>query len=97
MIFQKCTAYPVQSLSIKRGIELPTVVRIHVRNTLKYTGLSLIVSIGLEHASIRDNIVFDSTYGYDKARYEKVVEACALLPDFEILPDRDLTGTFHIL
>ncbi|XP_006460356.1 hypothetical protein AGABI2DRAFT_203369 [Agaricus bisporus var. bisporus H97] len=45
----------------------------------------------LEHASIRDNIVFDSTYGYDKARYEKVVEACALLPDFEILPDRDLT------
>ncbi|KAF9453004.1 P-loop containing nucleoside triphosphate hydrolase protein [Macrolepiota fuliginosa MF-IS2] len=45
----------------------------------------------LEHATIRDNIVFSSAYGYDRARYEKVLEACALLPDLRILPAGDLT------
>ncbi|KAJ3575801.1 hypothetical protein NP233_g845 [Leucocoprinus birnbaumii] len=45
----------------------------------------------LEHATIRDNIVFGSAYGYDKLRYDKVVEACALLPDLKILPAGDLT------
>jgi len=47
---------------------------------------------GLEHATIRDNIIFGSRSGYDEARYQAVVEACALLPDLEVLDARDMTG-----
>lgn len=47
---------------------------------------------GLEHATIRDNIIFGSPYGYDKTRYDQVTEACALLPDLKILPAGDFTG-----
>jgi predicted metal-dependent HD superfamily phosphohydrolase len=43
----------------------------------------------LEHASIRDNILFGSPY--KEERYQATVKACALVPDFEILMDADLT------
>ncbi|KAI0749685.1 P-loop containing nucleoside triphosphate hydrolase protein [Daedaleopsis nitida] len=45
----------------------------------------------LEHATIRDNIIFGAGYGYDEARYKAVVEACALAKDFEIFAAGDLT------
>jgi ABC-type multidrug transport system fused ATPase/permease subunit len=40
----------------------------------------------LEHATIRDNIVYGSPLGYDEERYDTVVAACALEKDLEILP-----------
>ncbi|KZS94266.1 hypothetical protein SISNIDRAFT_454002 [Sistotremastrum niveocremeum HHB9708] len=43
----------------------------------------------LQHQSIRDNIIFGSPF--DQERYDQVVEACALRPDFDILEDGDLT------
>ena len=43
----------------------------------------------LQHQSIKDNILFGSKY--EESRYSAVVEACALLPDFEILEDGDET------
>ena len=43
----------------------------------------------LMHASLRDNILFGSVL-YAK-RYGKVLEACALTPDLESLPQRDAT------
>ncbi len=49
-------------------------------------------TLGLEHATIRDNIIFGSTYGYDEDRYNAVVEACALIKDLEILEAGDMTG-----
>ncbi|KAH9944830.1 P-loop containing nucleoside triphosphate hydrolase protein [Amylocystis lapponica] len=45
----------------------------------------------LEHATIRDNIIFGSQYGYDAARYSAVIEACALERDLDIFDAGDMT------
>ncbi|TFK93706.1 P-loop containing nucleoside triphosphate hydrolase protein [Polyporus arcularius HHB13444] len=45
----------------------------------------------LEHATVRDNIIYNAGYGYDEARYRAVIEACALEKDFEIFPAGDMT------
>lgn len=43
----------------------------------------------IQNATIKDNILFGSPYV--KQKYKKVLEACQLLHDFEILPAGDLT------
>jgi ABC-type multidrug transport system fused ATPase/permease subunit len=45
----------------------------------------------LEHATVRDNIIYGSPQGYDEQRYEAVVEACALVQDLSVLPAGDMT------
>lgn len=47
---------------------------------------------GLEHATIRDNIIFGAKYGYDEDRYDAVVHACALTRDLDIFEAGDMTG-----
>jgi len=49
-------------------------------------------SLGLEHATIRDNIIFGCKYGYDEVRYKAVVKACALARDLEVFDSGDMTG-----
>jgi hypothetical protein len=54
-------------------------------------------TLGLEHATIRDNIIFGSRFGlsndgFDEARYDAVLEACALKRDLAIFEAGDLTG-----
>ena len=49
-------------------------------------------SPGLEHATIRDNIIFGCVYGFDQARYQSVIEACALSKDLQDLDAGDMTG-----
>ncbi|KAF6767994.1 hypothetical protein AHF37_07865 [Paragonimus kellicotti] len=41
------------------------------------------------NATLRDNILFLKPY--DPIRYEKVIEACGLIPDLQILPNGDMT------
>ncbi|KAF9258420.1 hypothetical protein L218DRAFT_934784 [Marasmius fiardii PR-910] len=43
----------------------------------------------LRHQTIKENILFG--YPYDPKRYREVVEACALIPDFNVLEDGDET------
>lgn len=43
----------------------------------------------LENDSIRANILFNLPFNQD--RYQKTIEACALVPDFTVLSDGDLT------
>ena len=43
----------------------------------------------IQNATVRDNILFSSEL--EVARYENVVDSCALKPDLEILPAGDLT------
>lgn len=42
----------------------------------------------LQNATLRENILFMKPY--KKGVYDRVVEACALLPDFKILPGADM-------
>lgn len=44
---------------------------------------------GLQHMSIRENILFGSKY--DSKRYNQVLECCALLPDLTMFEDGDAT------
>lgn len=43
----------------------------------------------IQNATLKDNILFGRAY--NKAIYDKVVEACALKPDFDMLPAGDMT------
>ena len=43
----------------------------------------------LQQKSIKDNILFGEEF--DEKRYEATLEACALLPDLEVLEDGDMT------
>ncbi|XP_062352441.1 ATP-binding cassette sub-family C member 2 isoform X2 [Cinclus cinclus] len=43
----------------------------------------------IQNATLKDNIIFGSEL--DEARYQKVIKACALLPDLELLPAGDQT------
>ncbi|KAK7682642.1 hypothetical protein QCA50_014442 [Cerrena zonata] len=45
----------------------------------------------LEHATIRDNIIFGASFGFDETRYNQVIEACALAHDLSIFEAGDLT------
>ncbi|KAF9015690.1 P-loop containing nucleoside triphosphate hydrolase protein [Cyathus striatus] len=45
----------------------------------------------LEHATIRDNIIFGSSRGFNEVRYNEVLDACGLLPDLSIFAARDMT------
>lgn len=43
----------------------------------------------IQNATLRENIIFGKPY--DPEKYDKIIEACALKPDLEILPGGDMT------
>ncbi|KZT30801.1 P-loop containing nucleoside triphosphate hydrolase protein, partial [Neolentinus lepideus HHB14362 ss-1] len=45
----------------------------------------------LEHATIRDNIVFGARRGFDESRYNAVLHACALGRDLDVFEAGDMT------
>jgi hypothetical protein len=52
---------------------------------------------GLEHATIRDNIIFGSKLGFNEERYHAVIEACALERDLDVFEAGDMTGVYSPL
>ncbi|KAF8580919.1 multidrug resistance-associated ABC transporter [Ramaria rubella] len=64
----------------------PSIVNEHgLRNSISYCAQTP----WLQQQSIKDNIVFE--HPLDEERYNAVIEACALGPDFQALEDGDLT------
>ena len=43
----------------------------------------------IQNMTLRDNILF--TEKLDKEKYDKILDACALIPDLQILPGGDQT------
>ncbi|XP_062103749.1 ABC transporter C family member 9-like [Humulus lupulus] len=62
-----------------------------ITGTVKISGTKAYVpqSPWILSGSIRENILFGNEY--DNSKYEKTVEACALMKDFELFPSGDLT------
>jgi ABC-type multidrug transport system fused ATPase/permease subunit len=59
-------------------------------NDVSYSGVAYVAQTAwLQHKSLRDNILFGLPY--DEERYNKVIYACALKRDLEILDDGDQT------
>ncbi|CAO3665762.1 unnamed protein product [Umbelopsis ramanniana] len=59
-------------------------------NDISYSGVAYVAQTAwLQHKSLRDNILFGLPY--DEERYNKVINACALKRDLEILDDGDQT------
>jgi ATP-binding cassette subfamily C (CFTR/MRP) protein 1 len=65
--------------------------RVNTKGTVAYVAQQA----WIQNATLRDNILFGKPY--DPSRYDKVVEACALGPDLEILPAGDKTEVIHFL
>jgi hypothetical protein len=85
------------SILIRQGIRSRIARRIHVNEVFfSIPGLILIFGlfIGLEHATIKDNIVFGNTNLFDEARYQSVLDACALRQDLAIFDAGDMTGGY---
>jgi hypothetical protein len=74
-----------------RATKLLIVLRTLVNDPLPLPFFILTVP-GLEHATIRDNIIFGSSYGFDEMRYQAVIDACALVRDLEVFDAGDMTG-----
>lgn len=74
---------------VSGGVHLPKSLQVDTSTGL-YNGTAFAAQQPwLEHASIKDNILFASPF--DQERYDAVVEACALTADFGVLEDGDAT------
>ncbi|KAM6182924.1 ATP-binding cassette sub-family C member 2 [Erethizon dorsatum] len=62
---------------------------VHGHITIKGTTAYVPQQSWIQNGTIKDNILFGSEL--NEKRYQQVLEACALLPDLEILPGGDLT------
>ncbi|KAM9618308.1 ATP-binding cassette sub-family C member 2 isoform 1-T1 [Trichechus inunguis] len=61
---------------------------VHGHITIKGTIAYVPQQSWIQNGTIKDNILFGSELNEEK--YQQVLEACALLPDLEVLPGRDL-------
>ncbi|XP_006880098.1 PREDICTED: canalicular multispecific organic anion transporter 1 [Elephantulus edwardii] len=61
---------------------------VHGHITIKGTISYVPQQSWIQNGTIKDNILFGSEF--NEKKYQQVLEACALLPDLEILPGRDL-------
>ena len=85
------------SLLIKKGIRSRTAHKIHVGQLFLIPRLIFIQCsfIGLEHATIKDNIIFGCPGPFIETRYQSVLDACALRQDLAILDAGDMTGRYQ--
>ncbi|XP_014681338.1 PREDICTED: multidrug resistance-associated protein 1-like isoform X2 [Priapulus caudatus] len=59
--------------------------KVHMRGKLAYVSQQA----WIQNVTLRDNIVFNNDW--DETWYHKVIDACALEPDLDVLPGGDLT------
>ncbi|XP_014664888.1 PREDICTED: multidrug resistance-associated protein 1-like [Priapulus caudatus] len=59
--------------------------KVNIKGTIAYAAQQA----WIQNATLKQNIIFNKPY--DARKYDRVIEACALKPDFEILPDGDRT------
>ncbi|XP_057593148.1 ATP-binding cassette sub-family C member 2 [Hippopotamus amphibius kiboko] len=62
---------------------------VHGHITVKGTVAYVPQQSWIQNGTIKDNILFGSEL--DEKKYQKILEACALLPDLEVLPGGDLS------
>ncbi|XP_062958179.1 ATP-binding cassette sub-family C member 2-like [Cynocephalus volans] len=61
---------------------------VHGHITIKGTTAYVPQQSWIQNGTVKDNILFGSEL--NEKRYQQILEACALLPDLEMLPGRDL-------
>ncbi|XP_041517852.1 ATP-binding cassette sub-family C member 2 [Microtus oregoni] len=61
---------------------------VHGHITIKGTTAYVPQQSWIQNGTIKDNILFGSEF--NEKKYQQVLEACALLPDLEMLPGRDM-------
>ncbi|XP_005352384.1 canalicular multispecific organic anion transporter 1 [Microtus ochrogaster] len=61
---------------------------VHGHITIKGTTAYVPQQSWIQNGTIKDNILFGSEF--NEKKYQEVLEACALLPDLEMLPGRDM-------
>ena len=76
--------HPLLQPCISRGTEQSCGLILPIQGSVAYVPQQS----WIQNGTIKENILFGSEF--DEKKYQQVLEACALLPDLEVLPGGDM-------